>query len=241
VVKPISAPQFTTIQRSGVPDEAIGMVKGMILRGELQPGQKLPPERDLAAQLGVSRPSLREAIRALIALNILESRHGNGTFVTSLDPELLAEPIDFVLQVNESALDALFEARKVVEAGVAALAAERATDLELARLEEHARRGRAVVGDFDACLEYDVLFHDMIRETARSPILGSLVESIAALSVESRRQTGQSLAVRRKTMADHEAIVRAIKSRDPRAAYQAMIDHLSHVQEGMAAGNGRAT
>src|SRR5438067_5760864 len=104
------------------------MVKGMILRGELQAGQKLPPERELAAQLGVSRSSLREAIRALIALNILESRHGNGTFVTSLDPELLAEPIDFVLKVNESALDALFEARKVVEAGVAALAAERATD-----------------------------------------------------------------------------------------------------------------
>src|SRR5256885_12984499 len=93
----------------------------------------------------------------------------------------------------------LFEARKVVEAGVAALAAERATDLELARLEEHARRGRSVVGDFDACLEYDVLFHDMIRQAARSPILGGLVESIAALSVESRRQTGQSPTVRRKT------------------------------------------
>ena len=73
------------------------------MRGELRAGQRLPAERDLAVQLALSRPSLREAIRALIALNILESRHGEGTFVSSLDPELLSEPIDFVLQVNDDA------------------------------------------------------------------------------------------------------------------------------------------
>jgi DNA-binding FadR family transcriptional regulator len=78
-----------------------------------------------------------------------------------------------------------------------------------------------------------VQFHDMIREAARSPILGSLLESVASLSVESRRRSGQSLTVRRKAVADHETIVRAIKSHTPQAAYQVMIDHLSHTQEGL--------
>ncbi len=229
----MSAVQFESVRRSRVPAETIGIIKRMILRGELRAGQRLPPERELAAQLGVSRPSLREAIRALIALNILESKHGHGTFVTTLDPELLAEPIDFVLQVNESTLTALFEARSVLEAGVAGLAAERATDLEVARIEEHARGGRAWLSDVEAFIRHDVQFHDLIREAARSPILSSLLASVSALSLESRWRTAQSSAVRRKAAVDHEAVARAIKSRDPRAAHQAMIDHLAHVKEGL--------
>lgn len=231
MVKPIPAPQFDVIQRSQVPTEAAEIIKRMILRGELVANQKLPPERQLAAQLGVSRPSLREAIRALISLNILESRHGAGTFVTSLDPELLIEPIDFVVQVNEANLAALFEARRALEAGAAALAAQRASETELVGMEEHIKRDPQLVGDLEAFLRHDVQFHDMIRRAARSPILGSLLGSIAALSIESRRRTGQDMSARRKSIADHEAMVRALKSRDPKAAYQAMIDHLSHAEE----------
>jgi DNA-binding FadR family transcriptional regulator len=207
------------------------IIKRMILRGELVAGQKLPPERELATRLGVSRPSLREAIRALITLNILESRHGHGTFVTSLDPELLIEPIDFVLRANEANLAALFEARRALEAGAAALAAERASDLDLARMEEHVKRDQQVVGDVEAFLRHDVQFHDMIRRAAQSPILSSLLGSIAALSIESRRRTGQEIAARQKSVADHQAMVRALKARDPRASYQAMIEHLSHAEE----------
>src|SRR5436190_20889601 len=121
---------FKTLRRDAVADQAIETIKEMIVRGDVRAGQRLPPERELAAQLGVSRPSLREAIRALIALNILDSRHGDGTFVSSLEPDLLIKPIDFVLQVNDGGMDALFEARRELEAGIAALAAERATDLE---------------------------------------------------------------------------------------------------------------
>jgi GntR family transcriptional repressor for pyruvate dehydrogenase complex len=231
VVKPIPEPQFDVVQRSQVPTEAMEIIKRMILRGELVAGQKLPPERQLALQLGVSRPSLREAISALIALNILESRHGHGTFVTSLDPELLIEPIDFVLHVNEDNLKSLFEARRALEAGAAALAAQRAGDIELARMEEHVKRDPTMVGDPEAFLQHDVQFHDMIRRASHSPILSSLLGSIAALSIESRRRTGQQIAARQRSVSDHRAMVRALKARDARAAYQAMIDHLSHVEE----------
>lgn len=213
---------------------AIATIKEMIVRGELRAGQRLPAERDLASQLGLSRPSLREAIRALIALNILESRHGEGTFVSSLDPELLAEPIDFVLQVNDDALLSLFEARSVLEAGVAALAAERATDLELAELDDFVKAGRGKLGDPDAFIEHDVQFHERVRTLARSPVLASLLSSVSALSIASRRRTAQSQTTRSRAFADHQAMVKALRARDAAAAERLMVEHLQHVRRALS-------
>ncbi len=229
------AVEFKTIKRQAVSSEAIATIKQMILLGEIGAGQRLPPERDLAAQLGVSRPSLREAIRALIALNILESRHGDGTYVSSLEPELLSEPIDFVLQVNDSAMVALFEARRALEAAAATLAAERATDLELTQLEEFVKEGRSKLDDRDAFIEHDVEFHARLRRLARSPVLASLLSSVSTLTLESRRLTAQSRETRSRALGDHLAMVKTLKARDPEAARLAMIAHLEHVLAGIAA------
>jgi GntR family transcriptional regulator, transcriptional repressor for pyruvate dehydrogenase complex len=237
VVKPLEpidgVPQFAAIRRNAVAGEAIDTIKQMIVRGDLTAGQRLPSERDLAVQLGVSRPSLREAIRALIALNILESRHGEGTFVSTLEPELLAEPIDFVLQVNDGAIISLFEARRVLEAGVAALAAERASDLELSELEDFVKAGRVKVNDPEAFIVHDVEFHARLRKAARSPVLASLLSSVSALSVASRRLTAQDPATRARALADHEAMVKVLKARDAEAARDKMVEHLEHVLEGL--------
>jgi GntR family transcriptional repressor for pyruvate dehydrogenase complex len=233
VSKPLVTPRFETIRRNAVADEAIAVIKQMILSGDLAPGQRLPSERDLAAQLGVSRPSLREAIRALISLNILESRHGEGTFISSLEPAILSEPIDFVLRVNSEALFSLFEARRVLEAGIAALAAERATDLELAELDEFTSLGRQRLDDPEAFIEHDIAFHERLRAAARSPVLASLLSSVSALSIESRRLTSQSPLVRARALADHHAMVEALKAREPKAASELMVAHLEHVLEGV--------
>jgi GntR family transcriptional repressor for pyruvate dehydrogenase complex len=222
--------EFPPIKRNAVANEAIDTIKQMIVRGEIGAGQRLPAERELAAQLGVSRPSLREAIRALIALNILESRHGEGTFVSSLEPELLAEPIDFVLQVNADALFSLFEAGRVLEAGIAALAAERATDLELSDLEDFAKLGRTKLDDAEAFIEHDVEFHARVRRMARSPILSSLLASVNALSYESRRRTAAAPAVRARACSDHRAIVKTLKAREAEEARAAMVGHLDHAR-----------
>lgn len=238
MVKPIQVspqfePQFEMIRRNAVADEAIEIIKEMIVRGELKAGQRLPPERDLAVQLGVSRPSLREAIRALIALNILESRHGEGTFVSSLEPELLSEPIDFVLQINSDALFSLFEARRVLEAGVAALAAERATDLELAELDDFVKLGQTKLADPNEFIEHDIEFHTRLRTAARSPVLASLLSSVSALSIASRRLTAQDSATRKRALADHKAMVKALKERDAQRAHDLMVAHLEHVLAGL--------
>lgn len=232
-------PVFPLVQKRAVANQTIETIKEMIVRGEVTAGQRLPAERELAARFGVSRPSLREAIRALIALNILESRHGEGTFVSSLEPELLAEPIDFVLRVNADALFSLLETRLVLETGIAALAAERATDLELLQLEDFAKLGRPLLDDPAAFIDHDVEFHARIRRMARSPILSSLLDSVNALAVASRRRTAANRDVRTKALADHEAMAKTLKARDPDAAREAMAAHLQHVSVGLSPGSGQ--
>jgi GntR family transcriptional repressor for pyruvate dehydrogenase complex len=225
--------QFPLIKRTRVASQAIDIIKAMILHGELAPNVRLPPERKLAVQLGVSRPSLREAIQALIALNILESRHGEGTFVSSLDPTLLAEPIDFLLHVSDDAILSLFEARCALEGSVVALAAERATDTELQDLGEFVESGRDKLNDPAAFIEHDIEFHNRIREAARSPILASMLMSVSALSYASRLRTASVPEVRSRSLKDHRAMVVTLKERNPEAARTTMLAHLEHVIDGL--------
>ncbi len=233
---PAPATEFRAIaRRPAVANQTVDTIKAMIVAGDLRAGQRLPAQRDLAARLGVSRPSLREAIQALIALNILDSRHGEGTFVSSLEPMLLAEPIDFLLQVNASSLIALFEARRALEAAVASLAAERATDLELTQLADFVKAGRREIVDADTFVEHDIAFHVLLRTYARSPILASLLESVNLLSYPGRRDAARSEEARLRALSDHEAMVKVLRSRDPAAAHQAMIDHLAVVLERLEA------
>src|SRR6478752_3837773 len=123
--------------RVSLTQAAIDQIKGMIVRGELRPGDRLPKESELAARLNLSRGSLREAVRGLALVRVLEVRQGDGTYVTSLKPELLLESISFFteLQAGEASLQQILEARRMLEAGTTALAAQLATAEELAALE----------------------------------------------------------------------------------------------------------
>lgn len=225
-----SLPAFVPIQKSLIAAQAIERIKGMVVRGELLPGQALPPERDLATRLGVSRPTLREAIRALTAMNILESRQGDGTFVTSLDPLLLSEPLNFMLRIDDSAILALFEVRRILEADAIALATERMTEEELMALQQLVGKAAATVDQPEVFLRYDFEIHSTIIRSTRNPILISLASSISQLSLESRRRTSRLPGVRAQAHADHEEIVKAIGLRDARAARTAMIKHLTAVE-----------
>jgi GntR family transcriptional repressor for pyruvate dehydrogenase complex len=228
--------RFAEVPRGAVTGGAMALIKEMILRGELRAGQRLPPEHELAAQLGVSRPTLREVMRALIALNILESRHGLGTFVSSLEPEKLAEPLDFVLQVSDTGLLSLLEARTAIESAVSGLAAERASAEDARELSGFAERGVGVLGDQAAFLEYDTEFHDVVRGLARSPILGSLMMSLRAMAMETRRRTTRSTDLRKRVLDDHRAIADAIQAHDSERARLTMATHLGRLRDFVESG-----
>lgn len=226
---------LTAIRRpGGVALEAVGQIKQMIIDGNLSAGEKMPTERELAVQLGVSRPTVREAIRALAALRIVDSVQGAGTYVTSLEPELLVEPIDFLLRANDAALLDLFEARVVLEAGLARLAGDRRTDQDLDALRRTISAHEANLHNAEVALDLDLRFHNEVAGAARSPILASLLGSIAALGRASRARTGKSLHVRERTHHDHQRILDALLLQDASGAEQAMIAHLEHVRNSVA-------
>jgi GntR family transcriptional repressor for pyruvate dehydrogenase complex len=201
----------------------------MILDGELKPFDRLPGEKDLAAALGVSRPTAREAVQALVALNILDVRHGDGTYVTSLEPRLLAAPMDFLLSLDRGSQLVLTESRRVLEPGIAALAAQRAAASDVATLRTIADLYTASVGDVDACIALDQRFHEEVARIAANPILASMLSTLAMLTGRSRQQTARSLAVRKRSDVDHREVIDAIAKRDPAGAAAAMSAHVSHV------------
>lgn len=205
----------------------------MIVSGELQPGQALPAERDLAIMLGISRPSLREVISALASMNIVEVRHGEGTFVSSLDPGLLMEPINFLLQINDEMLIHLFEVRNILEVGAARLAAQRITDEELLKLEELVAAANLVIDQPAEYLRIDFDIHAQIIAAVRNPMFSSIYDSTAQLSLESRKRTANSPATRHQAHNDHIEIVEALRSRDPESAADVMKHHLEHVERAL--------
>jgi DNA-binding FadR family transcriptional regulator len=228
---------FRSIQRMpAAAGEVINRIKSMILEGQLEPFQKLPSEKDLAEALGVSRPTVREAVRGLMTLNIVESRHGDGTYVTSLEPGLLAAPIDFLLKVDERGLTAVTDARLVLESGVAELAASRATAEQVEELEKLAAQYEQCIDDVQHCIELDIAFHQRLTAGADSPILSSLVATMTALGLQSRTRTAQSLRMRMAAHSDYVAITRALVRRDAAAARAAMARHLTHVQDSVDVG-----
>jgi GntR family transcriptional repressor for pyruvate dehydrogenase complex len=225
------------VTREAVPQQIVSRLLDLIQQRQLGPGERLPAERELAASMGVSRSSLREALRALTVLGVTDMRHGTGTYVSSLEPELLVRPLSFVLSLSEQASDQLFEARKVVEPAMAALAARRIDDGSLERLDGCVARARETIGDAEAFMETDLELHDVIREAAGNAILGRFMESIRALGLASRRRTGALRTVQEQSLKDHRAIVRALRARDPDKASAAMLRHLANVERNAREGS----
>jgi GntR family transcriptional repressor for pyruvate dehydrogenase complex len=206
---------FQQVHRRAAAAEAVSQIKELVSGGELSAGDRLPPERELAGELGVSRSTLREAIRALVAMNILVSRHGDGTYVSSLEPELLSQPFTFLLEARPALLAHLFEARRVLEAACASLAAERITDEEVVELE------RLVPSDDagpEELIDRDVELHTAIARATRNPILISLLGSIGSLGLQSREASAGVPGQARRIRRDHLRIIDALRRRSPRSA-----------------------
>jgi GntR family transcriptional repressor for pyruvate dehydrogenase complex len=209
-------------------------VRGLIERGELRPGDRLPAERELAVQLGVSRPSVRAGLRSLSAIGVLQTRHGAGTFITDGPPTLGSEPLSFLAALHGFTRDEMFEARRALEVGVAALAAERSNDEHIATIAEEVTGMFASLDDPQAFLIHDIRFHRSVAEASGNPILASLVEMVSALFYEQRRKTAQHARDLKESAHLHRAIYHAIRAHDPKRASLAMSEHLSLAQQAQA-------
>ena len=219
-----------------VTDEAIAQIKAMIVGGELRPGDRLPPEKDLAGRLGLSRSSMREAVKALEVIRVLDVRRGDGTYVTSLEPALLLDAMSFVSDVNddESLLEML-AVRRLLESHATAVAAREATPAHIAALEAELDSVGAGT-DVATLVEHDARLHGRIVALTGNRYLTSLVESLSGQTVRARIWRGltEDGAVER-TLAEHRSIVAAIASGDAELARALATAHVSGVESWLRA------
>jgi len=226
---------FGILQKDALSEKIVERLLNLIRERQLRPGDRLPPERELAPLMGVSRPSLREALRALSVMKVVENRQGSGTYITSLRPELFVNHLDFIFTVNDATFLDLFEARKIVEVGLVALAAKTINDEQLALLDECLKRSAVSVEQPETVLQTDLELHSIIIDAAHNRTLALFMSSITQINTASRRRTNELSEVRYQTLIDHKAIVAALHAHDPEAAATAMRDHLAHVEEKLKA------
>ncbi|MCF3962058.1 FadR/GntR family transcriptional regulator [Streptomyces fuscigenes] len=214
-----------------VTDEAIEKIKGMIVSGALRPGDRLPKESELAADLGLSRNSLREAVRALALMRILDVRQGDGTYVTSLDPQLLLEALSFVVDFHRD--DTVLEflaVRRILEPAATAMASARITADELTVLDQ----GLDALGpepSVEELVASDLEFHRGIVRHSGNSVLLSLLDGLSGPTTRARIWRGltQQDAVSR-TLHEHRAILAALRDRDAEAARSWATVHIASVE-----------
>ncbi|MGW0859142.1 FadR/GntR family transcriptional regulator [Streptomyces sp. NBC_00247] len=215
-----------------VTDEAIEKIKGMIVSGALRPGDRLPKESELAADLGLSRNSLREAVRALSLIRILDVRQGDGTYVTSLDPQLLLEALSFVVDFHRD--DTVLEflaVRRILEPAATAMAASRIGDAELDALAAQLD-ALGSAPSVEELVAADLDFHRGIVQASGNTVLCSLLDGLSGPTTRARVWRGltQEDALSR-TLQEHRAILAALRDRDPEAARAWATVHVASVEQ----------
>jgi DNA-binding FadR family transcriptional regulator len=213
-------------------DEAINKIKEMILSGALGPGDRLPKEADLAERLGLSRNSLREAVKALSIIRVLDVRQGDGTYVTSLDSNLLLESLSFVVDFHrdDTVLEFL-EVRRILEPAAAALAAERMSAAQVGTLRD-LLADLGTSPSVEALVANDLEFHRQIAAGSGNTALCSLIDGLSGPTTRARIWRGltQQGAVH-KTREQHQAIVDAIAAHEPELARSWATVHIAGVEE----------
>ena len=204
-------------------------LRDLISSGNLAPGDRLPSEHELARALQVSRPVVREALRGLSMMGIVESQRGGGCFVTDLTPARLMEPFSFYLSMEASTLEEMFRARLVIDVGLAEDAARGASAAQIARLEQMASVGPGLALDAIGFRVMDAEFHDLIARAAGNAFLRRMSQSLYELAIDLRRKASQTEGVLDQSAKDHRAIAEAIAAGDVAAAGAAMKGHVGHI------------
>ena len=226
IIQPLRSPQNT--------EQVVARVYELIKREELKPGDRLPPERELAKQLGISRPSLRTGLSSLISMGVLQSRQGAGTFIIDGPPVLDSEPLRLLAELHGFSYDHMFETRSILEVEAAGLAAERATGDQLATMSEEIAEMFAALKDPQQFLVHDIAFHRAVASASGNPTLATLVEMVSAILYARRRDTIERAHDFNEALELHRQVYRAIRSHKPAEAREAMREHIVRAQRAFA-------
>jgi GntR family transcriptional repressor for pyruvate dehydrogenase complex len=212
-----------------VTDRAIASIQELIRGGSLPPGSRLPPENELASQLGIGRSSIREAVKALELIRVLDVRHGDGTYVTSLQPHLLLEGVGFALDlVQDDSILEVAEVRRLFEPMATGLAAERVDDEALQRLADYVERMEQAGDDQEQLIHCDHSFHSTVFEATGNRTLMSILDGLSSRTLRARIWRGVLEGeASQQTIREHHTIYQALAAHDRPLAEAAALMHVS--------------
>jgi GntR family transcriptional regulator, transcriptional repressor for pyruvate dehydrogenase complex len=223
------------IKPKRISDQVFEQLKDLIFRRQIKPGERLMTERELAQELGVSRPTVREAINKLVAMHLLEHRQGQGTFVNSPNASADKNPFAAVLNGQDASLMDLLEVRLGLECNAVALAARRATEEEVRELEKSLQKMTVAVGEGNLGSDADITFHMAIAYATKNIVQIHIMKSLYDLLFYGIQENLQHLYTEPinpdKVLQQHTDILNAIRQRDPDEAYAAMKRHITFVQD----------
>lgn len=214
--------------------QVVDHVRRLIEAGRLGPGDRLPPERELAQKIGVSRPSLRSGLRSLQAMGVVQARQGAGTFIADGPPRLGEAPLRFLAALHGFSRDKMFEARRVLEVGTAGLAAERANGEQMASMAEEVASMFATLDQPVEFLRHDVQFHRAVAAGSQNPVLATLIDTVSELVYETRRLTVERATDLKESAEMHRRIYQAIKAKNAERAREQMGEHLDMARQAQA-------
>jgi len=228
--------RFSRVQREPrLADKVAGMLLESITGHGLRPGDKLPSERELGEQFGVSRTVIREAVRAVAAKGIIEVRTGSGLRVAAVDASMVSEAMNLFLRGHESLdYDKIHEVRAMLELQIAEFAAERATDADIEHLTEACEELGAVLDDPERASRADVAFHRAVAEATHNELYLVILDALGDVLLDIRRATLHLDGRPRQTLLAHRSILERIAARDGEGAREAMRDHLQESQQAWA-------
>jgi GntR family transcriptional repressor for pyruvate dehydrogenase complex len=219
------------VRKTKVYHEIVDQIKGLITEGRIKPGDRLPPERELADLFKASRNSVRDAIRVLELMGLIESRQGDGTYVRTVSANDLTEPLALCLLQSRTQMRELWEVRRILEPALAESAAARITEEELADLESVLDVQRSKVEAGFIALEEDAAFHQGIAEAAHNGVMLRVMDTLVDLLRQSRERSLQQRGRPLYSHAGHVRILAALGRRDPAAARAEMLQHLREIEE----------
>lgn len=221
--------------------QVVNHLRAMIEKGDLKAGDQIPPERDFARELNISRATLRAGVGYLAALGVMKIKHGVGTFVADGPPDFGQASLSFIGALHGFQSWQMFEARILLETGLAALAAERGKEEHHAVLAEEVTEMFSAVDNPVEYLVHDVMFHRVIAQASGNPILAAIMETVTSSMYDKRRKTVERATDLRESAEMHRQIYRAIRGRSPLEARKLMEQHLRMAQsaQGMERPSGR--
>lgn len=228
---------FKPIKKTRVYEEIVAKIKDMLEKGRLKSGDQLPGERELSEVFQVSRSSVREALRTLETQGFLESRQGDGTYIASKPVESLVSSLASVIFSEKDSQMELFEMRRLIEPRLAHLAAERATQEEIAMMEQALVLQEEAVARGETGTDVDKSFHYIMAKATKNKVLLRLTDSMRDLLAESRDKYLQVEGRPDKSILRHRQVLDAIKARDGELAAQVMLEHVLDIEECLFAGD----